>query len=227
MDAATVRWKRSRSTPFGFTLVEIMIALAIVGVLTAIAVPNFIRFQARSKQSEAKTNLRALFTSEKSYFGEREAYSPFARLIGFTPERGNRYAYRLTPGCGNPEVRAGGAVANASPLTIDCVEVDLGRYPGAVAQPATAGGVPVWLPPANNPTTPASISDAASTLAGCPICSFSGSAAGNVDTDAVIDTWFISSVDATVVAGPCWEGTPAGGNNPAGQPFNLNNDVGC
>ena len=106
MDAATVRRTPSRSAAFGFTLVEIMIVLAIVGVLTAIAVPNFIRFQARSKQSEAKTNLRALFTSEKSYFGEREAYSPFARLIGFTPERGNRYAYRLTPGCGNRTPRA-------------------------------------------------------------------------------------------------------------------------
>ena len=79
----------------GFTLVELMIVVAIIGNLAAIAIPNFIRFQARSKQSEAKTNLKAIFTGQKSRFGERDAYSPFLGDIGFSPERGNRYAYDL------------------------------------------------------------------------------------------------------------------------------------
>src|SRR5262245_6143058 len=55
--------KRSRA---GFTLIELMIVVAIVGILAAIAVPNFIRFQMRSKVSEATTNLAAIRVAELS-----------------------------------------------------------------------------------------------------------------------------------------------------------------
>jgi prepilin-type N-terminal cleavage/methylation domain-containing protein len=211
----------------GYSLIEIMITLAVVGLLAAIAVPNYLRYQARAKQSEAKTNLRSIFAGQKSFLGERDAYSPHVADIGFHPERGNRYVYRLSAGCTNPEVRTGAPLVNASPTTIDCIQVDTGRFTGAAPAPPTAGGAPVWQPPGNNPSVPAGISDSLTQIGTCPMCSFSASAAGNVDSDATIDTWFISSVDASVGGGVCWEATPAGGNNPAGQPFNLNNDVGC
>ena len=77
----------------GFTLIELMIVVAIIGILAAIAIPNFIKFQARSKQSEAKSNLKALFTAQQSYFQEHDKFETQLNLIGFAPERGNRYAY--------------------------------------------------------------------------------------------------------------------------------------
>jgi type IV pilus assembly protein PilA len=64
----------------GFTLIELMIVVAIIGILAAIAIPNFLKFQAKSKQSEAKTNLKAILTAETSYFGEYNTYGTFATV---------------------------------------------------------------------------------------------------------------------------------------------------
>ncbi|MGE0470150.1 MAG: type IV pilin protein [Nitrospira sp.] len=66
----------------GFTLIELMIVVAIIGILAAIAIPNFLQYQMKSRQSEAKTNLMAIKTSEVSWQGERGCYVAVARAPG-------------------------------------------------------------------------------------------------------------------------------------------------
>ena len=66
----------------GFTLIELMIVVAIIGILAAIAIPNFLQYQMKSRQSEAKTNLQAIKTSEVSFQAERGCY------VGINTEAG-------------------------------------------------------------------------------------------------------------------------------------------
>ncbi len=66
--------KMLRKNQKGFTLIELMIVVAIIGILAAIAIPNFRNYQMKAKTAEAKTNLGAIRTSQEAYRAENDAY---------------------------------------------------------------------------------------------------------------------------------------------------------
>lgn len=64
----------------GFSLVELMVVVAIIGILSALAVPRFRAFQAKARQAEAKNNLKHIYTLQMSYYGEYEEYATFNKI---------------------------------------------------------------------------------------------------------------------------------------------------
>ncbi len=66
---------RIRRKEKGFTLIELMIVVAIIGILAAIAIPNFMNYQCKAKQSEAKSNLGAIRTAQEAYYSEKDNYA--------------------------------------------------------------------------------------------------------------------------------------------------------
>ena len=78
----------------GFTLLELMIVVAIVGILASIAIPRYQAYVAKTKQVEADEILSAVYTNEIVYQSEHSAYAGSEALIGMSMD-GRRY-YSLT-----------------------------------------------------------------------------------------------------------------------------------
>ncbi len=217
----------------GFTLVELMIVVAIIGILAAIAIPNFLRFQARAKQSEAKTNLKAIFTGQKSFYAERDAYTVETGLVAFAPERGNRYRYDL--GNNTATAQNGAATDNCATMTqrtaaipvsggVECgITGDIFRYGVNITPASLVGRSPItWTLTVNG--TAVLAADAVGTdAANCPNCSFSARAVGNIDNDPGGDEFFVGSMFGSTISAPCAEAL----QDQPGAAINTHNDINC
>jgi len=77
----------------GFTLVELMVVVAIIGILSAIAIPNFKSYQARAKTSEAKIQLASVYQAELALQSDFDSFATCLLDAGYSPPKtGNYYA---------------------------------------------------------------------------------------------------------------------------------------
>ncbi len=74
-------------------------AMSMLGVISAIAIPNFTKFQARARGSEARVNLKSAYIAQRTFFAEKERWGRSFEEIGFLPEKDRRYTYCMGRQC--------------------------------------------------------------------------------------------------------------------------------
>jgi len=67
-------WLKKHRNQKGFTLIELMIVIAIIGILAAIAIPQFASYRAKSFNTASVSDLRNVRTDLESWFAENEEY---------------------------------------------------------------------------------------------------------------------------------------------------------
>ena len=133
----------------GFTLVELMVVVAIIGLLSAVAIPNFKKYQAKAKVSEAKLQLSAAYMAEQSFYSDFNMYGSCLTYMGFDPgnEIGNRY-YAI--GFSSLTAVVGGAYTaaiNSGLNTADCPNSTTAVSGNAVlTAPVNSSPQSTWFP---------------------------------------------------------------------------------
>lgn len=79
----------------GFTLVELMVVVAIIGILSVVAIPNFKQYQAKSKTSEAKIQLSGMYTAMSAFYSDNDVYATCLRYMGYDPSSDNSRYYTV------------------------------------------------------------------------------------------------------------------------------------
>ena len=161
----------------GFSLVELMVVVAIIGILSSIAIPSINKYMAKARQSEAKSNLASIYTANKALYAEFRFYDNRFSVIGYNPEGRLRYNIGWAAAAGN----CGAAAALNTNY----------NYSGAVLGPTNTVA---FCPTSNGACTVLADGQQAITGSGM-VCAanmtFTAGARGRISSSANTDSWII------------------------------------
>jgi len=189
----------------GFTLIELMVVVAIIGVLTAIAIPQYQKYQARARQVEAKTILGSIYTAEQSFSTENGTYTQCLGNIG-AQATGNQFFYTVG-------FQAAGNATCSSAGTGGCNFYSWTLGPPLVNGSPCTGG-------AGGNVTLASLANSKSDMATAALPTAANLVAGNFPRSAIAPQVVNQSTFTAGAVGNVSQGTP--GANGAWESWSIN-----
>lgn len=180
----------------GFTLIELMIVVAILGILAAIAIPALSKYMRRAKTSEAKAQIAKMFDASSAYFQEEHVERGATQFIG----SGGSITAQAPHRCPHPEGQPTGGSAGLTPGE----DVNCNDGPGGRCVPAKGGAgdgyyeIDLW----NDSNVWNSLNFlqeqghyyhynyvATNETSGYGTCQFTAQAFGDLDNDGVFSTY--------------------------------------
>ena len=108
----------------GFSLMEVMIVVVIIGILAALAYPNLEKYLKRARQTEAKTNLSAIYTAQKIYFSLHQSYADDINELELNLVQGDPYTFTMEASKNTFKAQAEGNIDDDDALDIWTIDQD-------------------------------------------------------------------------------------------------------